>query len=127
MSFLLDPGRKHPAQQPHTNRGRPSLSNSSLPAKLGQALKSSSLIPTNSLKRTRTRADIHKSHTRPQLPHALTEDEHAQNASPDVSLHDRLLSDMQRSNSSSSHLCNLLVPASDRLQAKSSGHAPDLS
>lgn len=43
MSFLLDPGRKHPAQQTQTHRRRPSLLNSLLPAKLGQALKNSLL------------------------------------------------------------------------------------
>lgn len=43
MSFLLDPGRKHPAQQTYTHRGRPSLPNSLLLAKLGQALKNSLL------------------------------------------------------------------------------------
>lgn len=59
MSFLLDPGRKHPAQQPHTNRGRPSLLNSSLPAKLGQVLKSSLLIPTKSLSKTNAHAQTY--------------------------------------------------------------------
>lgn len=89
MSFLLDPGRKHPAQQPHTNRGRPSLPNSSLPVKLGQALKSSSLIPTSLLSKTKAHTCINHTRDLPPFPRALTEDRHAQNASPDFFLHDR--------------------------------------